>query len=54
MNKIVNKKTALVTGVSSGIGESICRELISKGYKVHGTYNSTEPIALKEEMRGKS
>jgi NAD(P)-dependent dehydrogenase (short-subunit alcohol dehydrogenase family) len=36
-------KNALVTGVSSGSGASICRLLVSKGYKVYGTYNTTNP-----------
>lgn len=43
-------KNALVTGVSSGIGESICRLLVLKGYKVYGTYNTTDPAKLKDEL----
>ncbi len=34
------KKTALVTGVSRGIGRAIALQLLSDGYHVVGTYNS--------------
>jgi NADP-dependent 3-hydroxy acid dehydrogenase YdfG len=32
----MSDKTALVTGSSSGIGEAICRKLLTLGYTVHG------------------
>jgi NAD(P)-dependent dehydrogenase (short-subunit alcohol dehydrogenase family) len=34
------KKTAIVTGMSKGIGAAITVKLASDGYEVHGTYNS--------------
>lgn len=33
-------RTALVTGVSRGIGQAICLRLLNDGYSVHGTYNT--------------
>jgi 3-oxoacyl-[acyl-carrier protein] reductase len=32
--------SALITGVSRGIGQAICLKLLGDGYKVHGTYNT--------------
>jgi 3-oxoacyl-[acyl-carrier protein] reductase len=32
--------SALVTGVSRGIGQAICLKLLADGYNVHGTYNT--------------
>ncbi|MBN1618046.1 SDR family oxidoreductase [Candidatus Dojkabacteria bacterium] len=36
------KKTALVTGASRGIGKSIAEALINNGFFVYATYNSTD------------
>jgi len=48
------KKTALVTGGSGGIGASICRELAREGFRVFVHYNSGERFALSlaEEIGG--
>jgi NAD(P)-dependent dehydrogenase (short-subunit alcohol dehydrogenase family) len=47
-------KTALVTGVSRGIGQAICLHLLRTGYEVHGTYNTgvEEAQALAGEHNG--
>jgi 3-oxoacyl-[acyl-carrier protein] reductase len=42
-------KTVLVTGISKGIGKSICIKLLKLGYIVHGTYNSGKQEA--EELK---
>lgn len=46
-------KTALVTGISQGIGKAICTKLVSEGYFVYGTYNTHQEAAnqLKEELK---
>lgn len=44
-------KTALVTGVSKGIGKAICEKLVAEGYFVHGTYCSSTKEA--EEVKSK-
>ena len=46
-------KTALVTGVSQGIGKAICARLVSEGYFVYGTYNTHKQEAedLKEDLK---
>ena len=51
--KMKNKKTALVTGVSRGIGHAIAQKLVSEGYFVHGTYNAGKKEAeqLKQELK---
>ncbi|WP_310426874.1 SDR family oxidoreductase [Chamaesiphon sp. VAR_48_metabat_135_sub] len=45
-------KKAIVTGVSRGIGKEICRQLVSEGFTVYGTYNtgSAEAKLLKVEL----
>jgi len=40
--KHMNKKTALVTGASSGIGKAIYNELIKRGWSVYGTSRKIE------------
>ncbi|MBN2016263.1 SDR family oxidoreductase [Candidatus Dojkabacteria bacterium] len=45
------QKTALVTGISRGIGKAICEKLVKKGYFVHGTYNTGKKEA--EEVKKK-
>jgi NAD(P)-dependent dehydrogenase (short-subunit alcohol dehydrogenase family) len=37
---MTEQRVAIVTGVSSGIGESIARELVREGYRVFGTVRS--------------
>ena len=46
-------KTALVTGISRGIGKSICETLVQEGYFVHGTYRSGKASAetLKQQLK---
>ena len=40
-------RTALVTGASRGIGRAICLKLLSEGFRVYGTYNTSEVEALR-------
>lgn len=43
--------TVLVTGASSGIGESICRELLEQDYRVVGAARNSEKLAqLSKEL----
>ena len=46
-------QTALVTGVSRGIGKAICEKLVSEGCKVYGTYNTGKKEAqeLKKKLK---
>ncbi len=50
----MTSKTALVTGVSRGIGQAISLRLLAEGYYVHGTYNTgvDEAEALAREHAG--
>ena len=50
--QMASKKTALVTGVSRGIGRAIALQLLAEGFHVVGTYNTNKPEAekLKEEF----
>lgn len=50
-NNMNKQNIALVTGVSSGIGEALTRELISKGWVVVGIARRVEKLnAIKNEM----
>src|ERR1700730_16347665 len=41
MNYETTPRTALVTGATQGIGRSTTELLLSRGYVVHGTFNSS-------------
>lgn len=45
-------QNVLVTGVSRGIGQGICRHLVNIGFHVHGTYNTgaAEAAELKNQL----
>src|ERR1700724_832974 len=45
MNYDVSPRTALVTGATQGIGRSPTELLLSRGYVVHGTFNSSSAQA---------
>ncbi|WP_137722848.1 SDR family oxidoreductase [Prescottella subtropica] len=45
----MSRRTALVTGASSGIGLEVARALVSRGYRVYGT--TRNPAALPEGSR---
>lgn len=47
----MSSKTALVTGVSRGIGKAICEKLVGEDFKVYGTYNTGKKEA--EELKSK-
>lgn len=38
-------RVALVTGASRGIGQAICKQLVSEAYTVYGTYHASEERA---------
>jgi 3-oxoacyl-[acyl-carrier protein] reductase len=46
MNDIRDKKVALVTGASKGIGQAICVELAKSGYRIVVNYKSDEKGAV--------
>ena len=47
-----SKKTALVTGASSGIGEALSRELVKRGWSVIGIARSLDKLAKIEKELG--
>ena len=50
----MNKTTVVVTGASSGIGEAICRKLISNGYSVVGVARNQHKLdALAKDLSDK-
>ncbi len=52
VDSTIKTKTALVTGVSRGIGKAICEQLSVEGYRVIGTYNQglEESQTLQREL----
>jgi 3-oxoacyl-[acyl-carrier protein] reductase len=50
-NHTLQPKTALVTGVSRGIGKEITCNLIKNGYTVHGTYNQSYKQAKQLKLK---
>ena len=52
--KILNEKVALVTGASSGIGESISRELTRRGWLVIGVARSQDKLEHIQKQLGES
>lgn len=47
----MNKKVAVVTGASTGIGRQIADTLVGKGFKVYGTSRSQRPDRAGVKMR---
>ncbi|WP_150238741.1 SDR family oxidoreductase [Nocardiopsis quinghaiensis] len=45
MNSPTARRTALVTGASSGIGAAVAAELVRRGYRVYGTSRGPESVA---------
>ena len=47
-----NRKVALITGISRGIGKAIAEQLATEGYKLFGTFNTgeAEAIELKDKL----
>lgn len=50
-NPTSQTKTALITGVSRGIGKAICLNLIENGYTVYGTYNRSNKQAKQLKLK---
>ncbi|MER7396209.1 SDR family oxidoreductase [Streptomyces sp. NPDC000151] len=46
------RRTALVTGASSGIGRAVCRALLDRGYHVIATSRAPEKISEAERLPG--
>ncbi|WP_159945174.1 MULTISPECIES: SDR family oxidoreductase [unclassified Nocardiopsis] len=50
MNTPTQRRTALVTGASSGIGAAVAAELVHRGYRVYGT--SRDPGSVADPVPG--
>ena len=51
--RIEKKGPVVITGVSSGIGEGLCRELVTRGYRVFGSVRKPEDAErLQSELGG--
>jgi short-subunit dehydrogenase len=46
------KKIALITGAGSGIGNALCEELLSKGWKIYGVDKVTDGLIRLQEQYG--
>jgi NAD(P)-dependent dehydrogenase (short-subunit alcohol dehydrogenase family) len=45
-NKIIEMKTAIVTGASGNLGQAVVKKFIDEGYKVVGTVNPNDPVPM--------